>query len=289
MKVALFPGQGIPLPVILESLHGAPELLARAKQATGADLLEALSGYEGSSEIAPTSLTQPAVFLASMHGWIETDETDAYEYAAGHSLGEYAALCAAGSLSLEDALAVLDARAQAMQLVSEQTPGGMAAILKLDIERVREIAIASGLAVANDNAPGQVVLSGPVEGLAMAERKVAEAGGGYVRLEIVGPFHSPAVAPAVPVLRERLDKTEVKMPSMTVVSNVTARPFSSPTEIRDGLVQNLTTGVRWRESMEWLFAQGVRGFKDIGPGQVLHKLTKRIFGGLERAEKAGVR
>jgi [acyl-carrier-protein] S-malonyltransferase len=234
--------------------------------------------------VARTSLTQPAIFIASLICWERaTAEGATFDFLAGHSLGEYAALVAAESLSFENALRVIGARSEAMQSVGAEAQGGMAAALRLSVATVSDIARRAGVYVANDNAEGQVVLSGSFEGLSRAGALVEAAGGRYAPLDVAGPFHTSAVESAVPILRARLEKVEIRHPRIRVVSNVTARPFRGPNEIRNLLVRNLVVGVRWRESLEWLWAQGVREHEDIGPGKVVGNLAKRTFGLLERS------
>jgi [acyl-carrier-protein] S-malonyltransferase len=278
--IALFPGQGLSPQAIVEVLSDAPAHRALCREVVGFDPVEELDAPHPGTP--PTTIMQVAIFLASMSRWERRSDHDHFALAAGHSLGEYAALAATGAFSTHDALRVLAVRAHGMEEVSRNVPGGMAAVMKLDITAIEEIAERAGVAVANDNAPSQVVISGPEAGLQRAEALTEEAGGRYVRLDIVGPFHTDAVAPVTEVLREALDDVAVVQPVIPVVSNVTARPFVSPADIRRRLVENLVSGVRWRGSMEWAWHQGIREYSDVGPGQVVGKLAGRIFGDLER-------
>jgi [acyl-carrier-protein] S-malonyltransferase len=208
------------------------------------------------------------------------------QYFAGHSLGEYAALVAAGAIDFEQALQTVRSRGVAMQDASRREPGGMAAVLGLSLSNVSEIAQQSGVAVANDNAPGQVVLSGSDEGLTKAAGMVVAAGGRSVLLDVAGAFHTSAMVPAVEPFRRALEQCDFKMPATPVISNVTARPYSSVEEIRSLLLDQLTGSVRFRESLEWLWGQGVREYQDFGPGQVVAGLCKRTFRALETSRAA---
>jgi [acyl-carrier-protein] S-malonyltransferase len=208
------------------------------------------------------------------------------QFFAGHSLGEYAALVAAGAAGFDEALQTVRSRGVAMQDASRGAPGGMAAVLGLSLSNASDIAERSGVAVANDNAPGQVVLSGTTDGLTKAAGMVVAAGGRSVLLDVGGAFHTAAMTPAVEPFGRALEACDFKLPSTPVISNVTARPYQSPEEIRDLLLEQLTGSVRFRESLEWLWSRGVREFQDFGPGQVVAGLCKRTFRALETSRAA---
>jgi [acyl-carrier-protein] S-malonyltransferase len=286
MKVGLFPGQGIPAQTVLEALPENDDVLIRAGEILDFDLRRKVGiAARGSGSTLPTSLAQPAIFTAGVVALQQTG-ADGYDYFAGHSLGEYAALVAAGAISFEDGLGAVAVRGEVMQEAARSAPGGMAALMGLGYDVVQAIADKTGVVVANDNAPGQVVVSGRDEALAEAAAMVRSEGGRAVLLEVSGPFHSAAMEPAAPGLAEALDRIEVRSPTIPVISNVTARPYESPDEIRALLVQQVTHGVRWRESCEWLWDQGVRDFHDFGPGRVAAGLAQRTFRSIDDQKEA---
>jgi [acyl-carrier-protein] S-malonyltransferase len=270
----LFPGQGSHAEGMEDPYRGHP-LLERGLELLGYDPFERLS--EG------TRYQQPALFLCSVAAWDawrngDTDgEEDAGEAiaAAGHSLGEYAALVAAGALQFDDAVALVDERAAAMAEAGEQRPGGMIALLGGESRDVRALADRHGLVVANDNAPGQLVLSGAVEALDTAEEVAREETGARARrLDVTGAFHSPLMEPAADRLRAALDRTPVSPMEIPVYSNGTAAPFG---DVRAELAENLLRAVRWRETLLALRAAGVERFVELGPGAVLTGLVKRTL------------
>jgi [acyl-carrier-protein] S-malonyltransferase len=270
----LFPGQGSHAEGMEDPYRGHP-LLERGLELLGYDPFERLS--EG------TRYQQPALFLCSVAAWDawrngDTDgEEDAGEAiaAAGHSLGEYAALVAAGALQFDDAVALVDGRAAAMAEAGEQRPGGMIALLGGESRDVRALADRHGLVVANDNAPGQLVLSGAVEALDTAEEVAREETGARARrLDVTGAFHSPLMEPAADRLRAALDRTPVSPMEIPVYSNGTAAPFG---DVRAELAENLLRAVRWRETLLALRAAGVERFVELGPGAVLTGLVKRTL------------
>ena len=286
MRAGLFPGQGVPAAEVLTALEEHDDLLTRANEVLGYDLrrrVEIASRRKGAA--VPTLVAQPAMFVAGLASFRRAQEGGTtFDAFAGHSLGEYAALVAGGSFGFEHGMAAVKVRASAMQAAAQATSGGMAAILGLDLERVTEIAGSTGVTVANDNAPGQIVLSGSDEGLAAAATLVRNEGARSVLLEVSGPFHTQAMTPAASALRDALDHVDVRLPEVPVISNVTAAPYRAPGEIRKLLVEQLTGRVRFRESIEWLWQQGFRDFEDLGPGRVAAGLAQRIVRPLRRAE-----
>jgi malonyl CoA-acyl carrier protein transacylase len=279
MKVGLFPGQGIDAPAIEQGLEGADELLAKAEKVLGFDLGASVRRLARNGKgVLPTTIAQPAIFIAGLASWNRAvEEGLGISYLAGHSLGEYAALVASGAFSFKDGLRVLAIRAGAMQRAERRTSGGMIAVLRLDRDVVEDIAWDLDVDVANDNAPGQVVLSGPERGLADAAAAARAAGGRSVLLGVSGPFHSRHMVGAAAALEEALDKIVIRSPHIPVISNVSARPYRAPGEIRRLLIEQMTGRVRFREGMEWLWSQGVREFHDFGPGEVVGGLARRTF------------
>jgi [acyl-carrier-protein] S-malonyltransferase len=204
-------------------------------------------------------------------------------FVAGHSLGEYSALAAAGSLSIPDAARLLKLRGQAMQKAVPVGVGAMAALLGLDLPAAQEIAAAAAketgqvCSAANDNAPGQVVVSGHKEAVERAIAIAAEKGAKRsVLLPVSAPFHCALMQPAADAMREALEKTSLKVPAVPVIANVTAAPVSDPEQIRKLLVEQVTATVRWRESVETMKKEGVSRIFELGAGKVLAGLVKRI-------------
>jgi [acyl-carrier-protein] S-malonyltransferase len=266
----LFPGQGSHAEGMEEPYRDHPAF-ERGLELLGYDPFERLS--EG------TRYQQPALFLCSVAAWEqwreEADEEDEARAAAGHSLGEYAALVAAGALQFDDAVRLVDERAAAMADAGELHAGGMVALLGGDPRGVRALATRLGLVVANDNAPGQLVLSGPVEAIAEAEEVARdEAGARARRLDVSGAFHSSLMEPAADRLRAALEAVTVQEPRIPVYSNGTASPFS---DVRRELSENLLRGVRWRETLLAMRTAGIERFVELGPGAVLTGLVKRTL------------
>ena len=261
----LFPGQGSHEAGMDAPYRGHP-LLERGLEQLGEDPFERLD--EG------TRWQQPALFLASVAAWDEA-RPEAVA-AAGHSLGEYAALHAAGVLGFEDALRLVDVRARAMAEAGETSPGGMVAMLGGDEEAVRALAERHGLVVANDNAPGQLVLSGALDAVRAAADGARDAGARARELPVSGAFHSPLMEPAADALRAALAEVEPGPAGVEVWSNGTARPFG---DVREELAANLLRPVRWRETILALREQGVTEFAELGPGSVLTGMVKRTVRG----------
>jgi malonyl CoA-acyl carrier protein transacylase len=287
-RVALFPGQGIPARTVLESLPEDHEFMGRAEKILGYELrkrVEIAARRKGA--VIPTALAQPAIFVASLIGYERAVEAgERFDAIAGHSLGEYPALVAGEAMSFEAALSVVQVRGDAMDKAARITPGGMIAVLGLGEDDVERIRVTADLSVANDNAPGQVVLSGPEEQLSVAAGLAKSLGGRSVLLQVQGPFHTSAMAPAGKELEAALDRVDVRSPRLPVVSNVTARPYKAPGEIRKLLVRQLVLPVRFRECLEWVWSRGVRDYMDVGPGDVAAGLAHRTFRNLKRNEEA---
>jgi [acyl-carrier-protein] S-malonyltransferase len=271
----LFPGQGSQTPEMRETVATvAPDLLAQVIEVVGSDPFSQVD--DG------TAFAQPAIFCASLAGWRALSETErsSAEYFAGHSLGELGALVAAGALSERDGLELVALRGRLMQEAGETAgAGGMAAILGRDAaERAPELAAEHGLALANDNSPQQVVLSGPRDAIPGAVAAAEQLGLRAMILPVTGAFHSPMMESASPEFAAALARVEVHDGRGTVISAVTAEPFD---DVRARLLEALTRPVRWREVMLALHARGVDRFLEVGPGRVLTGLAKRTVRDVE--------
>jgi [acyl-carrier-protein] S-malonyltransferase len=290
MKIAFtFPGQGSQSVGMGRALADAFPAARRVFEEVDDALGETLSRtiWEGpEAQLTLTANAQPALMATSLAAFralestgVELGRTAAF--VAGHSLGEYSALAAAGSLSVADAARLLRIRGRAMQEAVPAGQGAMAAILGLDLAAAVTVAAeAAGkdvCAAANDNAPGQVVISGS---RAAVERaiEIAKAHGAKraILLAVSAPFHCPLMAPAAAVMAEALEKVEFRAPAVPLVANVLARSIDDPVDIHAHLVEQVTGVVRWRESVAWMAAEGVDTFVEVGAGTVLTGLAKRI-------------
>ena len=236
--------------------------------------------FTGTSEdLKQTRVTQPAVMI---HSYVKSRvcTIERPDMVAGHSLGEYSALVASGALTFEDGLKLVAKRAEAMQKACELRPSTMAAILGLEDEKVDEICreIADEVVVAaNFNCPGQVVISGSIEGVEQACEKLKAAGARRaLRLQVGGAFHSPLMEPAAAELREAILGTEFMRPICPVYQNVDAKPQTEPEMIRENLIKQLTSPVRWTETVRNMVANGAGEFYEFGPGDVLKGLIRKI-------------
>ena len=280
-KAYIFPGQGSQFPGMGKALYErsaeARALMDKANEILGFPITDIMFG-ESADDLKATRVTQPAIFIHSVVLALCSGlETPAM--VAGHSLGEFSALAAAGAMSFEDALKLVAVRASAMQKCCEQVPGSMAAIIKLPTETIEEIcASCSGLVIpANYNSEGQVVISGEAEAVAEACRKMTEAGAKRaLPLPVSGAFHSPLMEPARLELAEAIDKTPFQAPACPVYQNVTALPATDPDVIKANLLKQLTSPVRWTQTVQNMVADGADYFLEIGPGTVLQGLVGRI-------------
>jgi malonyl CoA-acyl carrier protein transacylase len=279
MKAGLFPGQGIPAQTVLESLPAEHRVVVAASKILGYDLRRRVkNSATNRASVLPTCLAQPAIFTASIIGWCDSLPGDrGCDFLLGHSLGEYSALTAAGAMSFEHGLCVVAVRGKAMEAAGRAQPGRMMAVLSLGDDDVARISAASGAVIANDNAPGQVVLSGPERALSDAAELVRAAKGRAVLLDVSGPFHTPAMAAAERELADVLDHISIRNPSIPVVSNVTGEPYRAPGEIRKMLVHGLATKVCFQDCLKYLWHAGVRDLWDAGPGYVALGLARRNF------------
>jgi [acyl-carrier-protein] S-malonyltransferase len=245
-----------------------PELLERCLELVGEDPFARVE--------ESTRFQQPAIFCASIAGWRGLPDDVAPGAAAGHSLGELAALVAAGALSVDDALELVVLRGRLM--AEADATGSMIALVGADEQEAAQVADAAGLTVANDNAPGQIVLAGDRSRFDRAEEAAGELGKRTIRLPVAGAFHSPSMAPAVAPFRAALDEAEFREPAFTVFSCATAKPFADP---RDELARALIRPVRWRETFTAMHDAGATRFIEVGPGKVLARLAKRIVPGTQ--------
>jgi malonyl CoA-acyl carrier protein transacylase len=268
----LFPGQGSHADGMRELVERhEPELAALALAEVGEDPF-AKAG-------AATRFAQPAILCASLAAWSGAGRPGG-AYFAGHSLGELTALAAAGAIDAFDAVRLAATRGRLMDEAARRAPGGMVALMG-DREAAVEAAAAAGMVVANDNGPTQIVLSGPVARLVEAEAEAKARGLRAMRLPVAGAFHAPAMESAVPPFREALAAVSVVAPTVPVVACSSARPFGDPAEIRDQLAAALVRPVRWRETMNYLHAAGVRCFYETGPGKALSGMARRALRGVE--------
>jgi [acyl-carrier-protein] S-malonyltransferase len=252
--------------------------------------------FEGPEEaLNDTFNTQPAIFATSiaMLRVLEDRGLESPAYVAGHSMGEFSALAAAGVLSFEDGLKIVRERGRLMKQADEQSPGGMAAIIALDRETVESICAAvreqskEYVGIANDNCPGQLVISGTTTALEQAMALTKEQGAKVVkRLAVSIAAHSPMMTNAADQFRRTLDEAQFNKPSVPIVANATARPLIDVGEIRDALGRQLTSPVHWTDSVRWMIGQGVTHFVEIGPKSVLTGLVKRIDRKVERVTTA---
>ncbi len=282
-KAYVFPGQGSQFPGMAKDLYEsdarAKEMLEKANEILGFRITDIM--FDGTPEdLKATKVTQPAVFL---HSTVLAKCYDGFQpdMVAGHSLGEFSALAAAGAMDFEDALRLVSIRAQAMQKACEIKPSTMAAIIALPTEKVEEIcATCSGVVVpANYNCDGQIVISGEIDAINEACEKMKAAGAKRALiLQVGGAFHSPLMEPARAELAEGIEKTEFKVPVCPVYQNVTAMPSTDPNVIKKNLLAQLTSPVKWTQTVKNMLSDGAGYFMEIGPGTVLQGLVKKIAG-----------
>ena len=281
MKVYMFPGQGSQFPGMAKELYDtnptAREMFDRANEILGFDITDIM--FNGTSEdLKQTKVTQPAVFLHSVI-LAKCSPDFKPDIVAGHSLGEFSALTAAGALDFEDGLRLVSIRAHAMQKACEANPGTMAAILALPTETVESLcAEVDGVVVpANYNCEGQIVISGSVDAVTEASEKMKAAGAKRALiLPVGGAFHSPLMQPAAEELAAGIESVEFKTPVCPVYQNVTALPTTDPAEIKKNLLAQLTAPVRWTQSVVNMVADGATSFTEAGPGKVLQGLVSKI-------------
>ena len=276
-KAYIFPGQGSQFPGMGQELYpGHKELMESANDILGFRITDIMFGGTA-DDLKATRVTQPAIFLHSVV--LAKSQASAPDMVAGHSLGEFSALVAAGALSFEDGLRLVSLRAQAMQECCEMQPGAMAAIIGLPDARIEEVCAGiPGVVPANYNSPGQVVISGEEAAVDKAcEILKADGAKRALRLPVSGAFHSPLMEPAREKLARAIEATPFQAPRCPVYQNVTAAPTEDPALIRENCLKQLTSPVKWTQSVINMAADGATEFVELGPGTVLTGLVKRIL------------
>jgi [acyl-carrier-protein] S-malonyltransferase len=281
MKAYVFPGQGAQFSgmgkTLYEAHSQAKEYFQNANDILGFDIQKIM--FEGSEEeLKQTRVTQPAIFIHSVLAAI-THPDFAPELVAGHSLGEFSALVANGALTFEDGLKLVSKRASAMQKACETTPSTMAAVLGLEDDLVEKVCNdVDGIVVpANYNCPGQLVISGEVHAVETACEKLKEAGAKRAMiLQVGGAFHSPLMEPAREELAAAIENTHFSPPRCAVYQNVDAKGYSDVDAIKNNLILQLTSPVRWTQTVKQMIANGATSFTECGPGKVLQGLVKKV-------------
>lgn len=292
MKAFVFPGQGSQFSGMGKDLYtnvpAAKELFEKANEILGFRITDIM--FEGTDEdLKQTFVTQPAVFLHSVIMAKALGEEFKPDMVAGHSLGEFSALVAAGALDFEDGLRLVAKRAAAMQQACDAQPSTMAAVLGLEDKVVENIcAEVDGVVVAaNYNCPGQLVISGSIEAVdAACERLKAAGARRALRLPVGGAFHSPLMEPAKVELQAAIEAAPFKMPICPVYQNVDAKPYTDPEQIKANLIAQLTAPVRWTYIVQNMLADGADSFVELGPGAVLQGLIKKVSREADAVSKA---
>ena len=284
MKAYIFPGQGAQFPgmgkELYENFSLAKKRFEQANKLLGFDISSIM--FDGSKEdLQQTSVTQPAVFLHSVILSEIMGEDFQPKMVAGHSLGEFSALTAAGALSFEDGLKLVSQRAQAMQKACDEVPGTMAAVLGLEDAQVEDVcaSITGTVVAANYNCPGQLVISGELAAVEAACEALKEAGARRALvLPVGGAFHSPLMEPARQELAEAIQSTTFHDPRCRIYQNVTGQAVMEKEVIKNNLIAQLTAPVRWTQSVQQMIYDGATSFTEVGPGKVLQGLVRKING-----------
>ncbi|MDD5662570.1 MAG: ACP S-malonyltransferase [Candidatus Omnitrophica bacterium] len=282
MVAYLFSGQGSQYvgmgKDLYESFPEARAIFDRAQGLLDFDLKKIC--FEGPQEqLKITRISQPAIVTLSIAAFeaFKARSKVTPSYMAGLSLGEYSALIASEALTFEDGIRLIKRRGELMDAAAKKYPGGMAAVLDLGVDKIQEICASSGAEIANLNCPGQVVVSGSSLAINRVIPLCAEAGAKRViPLEVSGAFHSSLMAQAAQGLRDALDKINISAPFMPVISNYTALPQDKPEQIKENLVQQMRSSVRWEDSMRFILEKGITQFYEFGPGKVLKGLMRKI-------------
>tara|TARA_B100000524_G_scaffold347957_1_gene251087 strand:- start:1256 stop:2137 length:882 start_codon:yes stop_codon:yes gene_type:complete len=282
MKAYIFPGQGAQFSgmgkELFENSKIAYELFNNANEILGFKISEIM--FNGSPEdLKQTSVTQPAIFLHSVILAMSKENEISPKMVAGHSLGEFSALVINKSISFEDGLNLVSIRANAMQKACENNPGTMAAILGLEDKLIENVCVeVDGILVsANYNCPGQLVISGEFDSIELACEKLKELGASRALvLPVGGAFHSPLMEEAKLELENAINKTNFSDPICPIYQNVSGLPYSSETEIKENLISQLTSPVKWSQSINQMINDGANEFIEVGPGRVLQGLIRKI-------------
>ena len=282
MKSYIFPGQGAQFSRMGKDLYNHSEaarnLFESANEILGFRITDIM--FEGTDEdLKQTNVTQPAIFLHSVILAKELKSEFMPDMVAGHSLGEFSALVSAKALSFEDGLRLVSARANAMQKACEIRPSTMAAILGLDDFTVEDICsrVSDVVVPANYNCPGQLVISGSIEGIDKACELLIEAGAKRaLKLNVGGAFHSPLMELARVELQSAIENTEINEPICPIYQNIDAKPYTDVANIKHNLISQLTGAVRWTQTIEKMLQDGATSFTEVGPGSVLQGLVRKV-------------
>jgi len=278
----VFPGQGAQAPGmgqdVFEEYDSARAVFKAADERLGFPISQLC--FEGPEEkLKETAISQPAIVATSLAYLAAARDMEVLpqpDFVAGHSLGEYTALVAAGSLDVADAVQLAALRGRLMQLASQQTPGSMAAVMGIDETLLFEIAFEAGVFVANYNSPGQVVISGEREKINRATELFTGRGARVIPLVVSGAFHTVLMAPAAEGLAKVVERLLFKDAVIPIIANTSGQPITAAADIRAELLKQLTTSVYWQKSVEYMIGAGVSTFVEIGPGKVLSSLIRRI-------------